>query len=59
MSASVNGPCRWCGKPAVARIQIEKARFGAAHNGVRVMKKRPLEALACAHHEARFRTEED
>lgn len=57
--APIEGPCAWCGEPAVARIQIEKARFGLAHNGVRVMKKRPIEALVCAAHEARFATEED
>lgn len=44
------GPCRWCGKPAVGTIEVEKARYTVAANGTRVLARRAIEAEVCQAH---------
>jgi hypothetical protein len=45
------GPCAWCSEPATERVEVEPAVFSAA-GGVRVMKKRAIEADVCPAHAA-------
>jgi hypothetical protein len=40
-------PCAWCGALTVGTLEVEKARYGKAVNGVRVMKKAPVTAPCC------------
>lgn len=44
------GPCVYCGHEPAAPVEIEKARFGKAPNGVRVMKRRPVVVMLCDAH---------
>lgn len=41
------GPCRWCGRPSVGVIELEKPRYRTAANGVRVVARRAIEAEVC------------
>lgn len=42
--------CAWCDAPATTELEVERARFGKAPNGQRVMKRRAIVAPACARH---------
>lgn len=44
------GPCRWCGERSVGMVVVEKERHTTAANGIRVLKRRALEAPACQEH---------
>lgn len=44
------GPCRWCGRPAVGTIEVEKARYTTTANGTRVVARRAIEAEVCQSH---------
>jgi hypothetical protein len=46
--------CAWCGSKPAEPFQLEKARYGRAANGTRVLKRQPIMAAACAGCRARF-----
>lgn len=46
-----SGRCAWCGATAFRQIELEKARYTKAANGVRVIARRPIMAWACVSHE--------
>jgi hypothetical protein len=49
--------CAWCGSRPTEPFQLEKARYGKAANGTRVLKRQPITAPACAVCRARFEAE--
>lgn len=58
-SQPTTGPCAWCGKPATARIELEPPVRGRDKlTGVQVIKRRAIEAFACAAHLASLRPSE-
>ncbi len=46
----ITGPCAWCGDPPIGTVEVERARWGKAANGVRVLKKRAIVVPACREH---------